>query len=476
MDEHVPLHHESIRERKLVRSIEPVSPVGVVYPAPAERNVQPASSVPPPPPRPITPSSLSTKPAMEQEEDSHRASKQAPEKHDSPLFHSPSVTPGVSSAAALSLILPHNLSRSFDQTAAQSPPNYQAPLFRKASYGSSHYANFASADPQHQAGSVPQRVSPITVHQHTQQAPATSLLNSKPMDQRSNNPFILNFNNISGCCLKTSPTSTGSPLVTSPTQQSVIVSTTTAGTASTSTSSTSGAKRTRSLLLKSTSPLQQTLNSPLQASPPQCPPVPPRLSQIHAIASSSSSSSSPCSVAPSERNGAKNPPCTDIATLSNTATSEPSTAAPTATIVAGACYVTPPTPAPIHTTEAKQTLQAMLFESVPPAGTADATGCGLSASADGAASAIRKKRDDFLRTTMKICLVVSPPSKMQMKSLSLTHLDEIERQATTPTIISNDPHIRKVGYLLALITSTFNGTRHTARGAVARAEGDEESL
>uniref|UniRef100_A0A6E8W1P8 DH domain-containing protein n=1 Tax=Anopheles coluzzii TaxID=1518534 RepID=A0A6E8W1P8_ANOCL len=31
-----------------------------------------------------------------------------------------------------------------------------------------------------------------------------------------------------------------------------------------------------------------------------------------------------------------------------------------------------------------------------------------------------------------------------MKSLSLTHLDEIERQATTPTIITNDPHVRKV--------------------------------
>ncbi|XP_049540187.1 uncharacterized protein LOC125954159 isoform X4 [Anopheles darlingi] len=32
----------------------------------------------------------------------------------------------------------------------------------------------------------------------------------------------------------------------------------------------------------------------------------------------------------------------------------------------------------------------------------------------------------------------------QMKSLSLTHLDDIERQATTPTIITNDPHLRKV--------------------------------
>ncbi|XP_049294323.1 uncharacterized protein LOC125769602 isoform X5 [Anopheles funestus] len=37
-----------------------------------------------------------------------------------------------------------------------------------------------------------------------------------------------------------------------------------------------------------------------------------------------------------------------------------------------------------------------------------------------------------------------PAKPAQMKSLSLTHLDEIERQGTTPTIITNDSHIRKV--------------------------------
>uniref|UniRef100_A0AAG5DSU3 DH domain-containing protein n=1 Tax=Anopheles atroparvus TaxID=41427 RepID=A0AAG5DSU3_ANOAO len=37
-----------------------------------------------------------------------------------------------------------------------------------------------------------------------------------------------------------------------------------------------------------------------------------------------------------------------------------------------------------------------------------------------------------------------PAKQMQMKSLSLTHLDEIERQAPTPTIITNDPHTVKV--------------------------------
>ncbi|XP_049294321.1 uncharacterized protein LOC125769602 isoform X3 [Anopheles funestus] len=36
-----------------------------------------------------------------------------------------------------------------------------------------------------------------------------------------------------------------------------------------------------------------------------------------------------------------------------------------------------------------------------------------------------------------------PAKPAQMKSLSLTHLDEIERQGTTPTIITNDSHIRK---------------------------------
>ncbi|XP_040163424.1 pleckstrin homology domain-containing family G member 5 isoform X1 [Anopheles arabiensis] len=36
-----------------------------------------------------------------------------------------------------------------------------------------------------------------------------------------------------------------------------------------------------------------------------------------------------------------------------------------------------------------------------------------------------------------------PAKQIEMKSLSLTHLDEIERQATAPTIITNDPHVRK---------------------------------
>ncbi|XP_064541065.1 uncharacterized protein LOC135430351 isoform X8 [Drosophila montana] len=40
---------------------------------------------------------------------------------------------------------------------------------------------------------------------------------------------------------------------------------------------------------------------------------------------------------------------------------------------------------------------------------------------------LRSKREEFLRATMKICLVVSPPaSKLQLKSKSLTHLDGLD--------------------------------------------------
>ncbi|XP_060655477.1 pleckstrin homology domain-containing family G member 5 isoform X5 [Drosophila nasuta] len=53
---------------------------------------------------------------------------------------------------------------------------------------------------------------------------------------------------------------------------------------------------------------------------------------------------------------------------------------------------------------------------------------------------LRTKRDEFLRATMKICLVVSPPtSKLQLKSKSLTHLDGLDtvvpchHEAAAPT-------------------------------------------
>ncbi|KAM8708406.1 hypothetical protein ACLKA7_015387 [Drosophila subpalustris] len=53
---------------------------------------------------------------------------------------------------------------------------------------------------------------------------------------------------------------------------------------------------------------------------------------------------------------------------------------------------------------------------------------------------LRTTRDEFLRATMKICLVVSPPtSKLQLKSKSLTHLDGLDtvvpchHEAAAPT-------------------------------------------
>uniref|UniRef100_A0A182KHX9 Uncharacterized protein n=1 Tax=Anopheles christyi TaxID=43041 RepID=A0A182KHX9_9DIPT len=179
------------------------------------------------------------------------------------------------SASGFSLILPQNLSRSYDQTAAQSPPkyqiyhqfsrissttqqfikrqqqqqlqqqehhqqifhhqaqqlqkqqspqtqpaspvaNYQTPLFRKASYGSSHYAHYSNVDPLTvNAGSL--AIQPNNIYHPNQ--PSHQVANA--VDQRSNNPFILNLNNISGCCLKNSPTSSGSPPATSPTDRAI---------------------------------------------------------------------------------------------------------------------------------------------------------------------------------------------------------------------------------------------------------------
>uniref|UniRef100_A0A182W3X1 DH domain-containing protein n=1 Tax=Anopheles minimus TaxID=112268 RepID=A0A182W3X1_9DIPT len=350
------------------------------------------------------------------------------------------------------------------QTQPASPvTNYQAPLFRKASYGSSHYAHYSSVDPPTVNAGISVARPTSTYHQHQ-----PSLQCSKPVDQRSNNPFILNFNNISGCCLKNSPTSSSSPSATSPTDRSAASVATcsntqpvTDGSSSTAITSfvTSGTKRTRSLMLKSTSPLQQTSrSSPAHAlSSPQGPPVPPRLSQIQSGGSVTTpnlgtATNTHPSIEPSS------------STAHCNASSSPTTV--TSSIVAGACYVTPPTPAPLSASDKNQELPSMTFGSVTPAvmSTTDPDPPTLGATpschkaptdsnrdglrnnermAEIVSNNVRKKRDDFLKTTMKICLVVSPPSKLQMKSLSLTHLDEIERQATTPTIITNDPHIRK---------------------------------
>ncbi|XP_050094288.1 uncharacterized protein LOC126576987 isoform X2 [Anopheles aquasalis] len=222
-------------------------------------------------------------------------------------------------------------------------------------------------------------------------------------------------------------------------------------------------------MLKSTSPSQHTLGSP--------PAVPPRHLH-HPPVSGPTKPAAPVplhtlATCPGGSPISKHPSTAGISTGSDTsdntalvmATTTTTTSASTAlslpdgapAIVTSTCYVTPPTPAPVGTSEARQQLPSLTFGSVTPAATGGSTslgdavkelglsggGGGGGVTTDSVKSSVRKKRDDFLKTTMKICLVVSPPSKLQMKSLSLTHLDDIERQATTPTIITNDPHLRK---------------------------------
>uniref|UniRef100_A0A6E8W0G8 DH domain-containing protein n=1 Tax=Anopheles coluzzii TaxID=1518534 RepID=A0A6E8W0G8_ANOCL len=528
MDENVQRSNESIKQRNLVHSIEQISPIRDVYSILPESNVhstgqsqtlhtQPSASSSPTHISNTSPSaatSLST--LLSPTKISQDVNLQSTSKNGA---HQETFSNSLATAtpAGFSLILPQNLNRSFDQTAAQSPPkyqiyhqfsrissttqqfiqrqqqqqlqqqeqhqqifhpqaqplqlqqspqtqpaspvtNYQTPLFRKASYGSSHYAHYSNVDPLTvNAGTLSARPN-NTYHQYQ-----TTHQCSKTVDQRSNNPFILNFNNISGCCLKNSPTSSSSPPATSPTDRSITSAPITGNPQSVTSGSSSsaitavvssGTKRTRSLLLKSTSPLQQTTHSSPShtVSSPQGPPVPPRLSHIHAIGSVS-----PANTGPTFSNHPSIDPIST--TTSSNASSE---AIVMSSIVTGTCYVTPPTPAPLITSDKHRELPSMTFGSVTPTVVSNTLPDSTTLTASGhnktptdgnesglltkemIDKSVRKKRDDFLRTTMKICLVVSPPSKLQMKSLSLTHLDEIERQATTPTIITNDPHVRKV--------------------------------
>uniref|UniRef100_A0A182X1N5 Uncharacterized protein n=1 Tax=Anopheles quadriannulatus TaxID=34691 RepID=A0A182X1N5_ANOQN len=500
MDENVQRSNESIKQRNLVHSIEQISPVRDVYSILPESNVhstgqsqtlhtQPSASSSPTHISNTSPSaatSLST--LLSPTKISQDVNLQSTSKNGA---HQETFSNSLATAttAGFSLILPQNLNRSFDQTAAQSPPkyqiyhqfsrissttqqfiqrqqqqqlqqqeqhqqifhpqaqplqlqqspqtqpaspvtNYQTPLFRKASYGSSHYAHYSNVDPLTvNAGTLSARPN-NTYHQYQ-----TTHQCSKTVDQRSNNPFILNFNNISGCCLKNSPTSSSSPPATSPTDRSITSApitgnpqSVTSGSSSSAITAvvTSGTKRTRSLLLKSTSPLQQTTHSsPSHTVPsPQGPPVPPRLSHIHAIGSVS-----PANTGPTFSNHPSIDPIST--TTSSNASSE---AIVMSSIVTGTCYVTPPTPAPLIPSDKHRELPSMTFRSVTPtvvsntlpdATTLTASGHNKTPT-DGNESglltkemmdkSVRKKRDDFLRTTMKICLVVSPPSKLQVSS------------------------------------------------------------
>uniref|UniRef100_A0A8W7Q0X7 DH domain-containing protein n=1 Tax=Anopheles coluzzii TaxID=1518534 RepID=A0A8W7Q0X7_ANOCL len=497
MDENVQRSNESIKQRNLVHSIEQISPIRDVYSILPESNVhstgqsqtlhtQPSASSSPTHISNTSPSaatSLST--LLSPTKISQDVNLQSTSKNGA---HQETFSNSLATAtpAGFSLILPQNLNRSFDQTAAQSPPkyqiyhqfsrissttqqfiqrqqqqqlqqqeqhqqifhpqaqplqlqqspqtqpaspvtNYQTPLFRKASYGSSHYAHYSNVDPLTvNAGTLSARPN-NTYHQYQ-----TTHQCSKTVDQRSNNPFILNFNNISGCCLKNSPTSSSSPPATSPTDRSITSAPITGNPQSVTSGSSSsaitavvssGTKRTRSLLLKSTSPLQQTTHSSPShtVSSPQGPPVPPRLSHIHAICSIS-----PANTGPTFSNHPSIDPIST--TTSSNASSE---AIVMSSIVTGTCYVTPPTPAPLITSDKHRELPSMTFGSVTPTVVSNTLPDSTTLTASGhnktptdgnesglltkemIDKSVRKKRDDFLRTTMKICLVVSPPSKLQ---------------------------------------------------------------
>ncbi|XP_055620276.1 pleckstrin homology domain-containing family G member 5 isoform X6 [Toxorhynchites rutilus septentrionalis] len=307
-----------------------------------------------------------------------------------------------------STISPHTLNKSFDQSLMQTPAQYQMyHQFSRTSSTTQQYIQYqqnfeqtlsTSPTNQHPATS---RKSSLT--QSTQGEPPdtrishskSSIQQSKPMDQRSNNPFILNFNNISGCCIKNSPTSSNSPCSSSPTTN---VTTTTSATIAKPTPAIP-TRRSRSLLLKSSSsqkqipPTGQSSSTPLSSTPG--PPVPPRLNK----------STTP------------------------TKDSTPLTLTSPVIITSPTSVLTPPL---IKSTNCcTPSAPSNHNEKPPPL---------LTSSSDGGTS-IQKKRDDFLKATMKICLVVSPPScKLQLKSRSLTHLDKLESLLATPNNIPNDYH------------------------------------
>ncbi|XP_058458066.1 uncharacterized protein LOC131434863 isoform X2 [Malaya genurostris] len=306
------------------------------------------------------------------------------------------------------LVSPMTSSQSFEQSMAITPTKYQ--MYHQSNRMSNSTQQFIQrqqsasqaylTSPTHQHTSLVRKASLTnTAHSETPNdtrasKPSSyyhhSLQQSKPMDQRSNNPFILNFNNISGCCLKNSPLSSNSPCTSSPTagiQTPVSTVSLTHPTPSPSVP----ARRSRSLLLKSSSPQTQSpvgqLSTP-QASTPG-PPVPPRLSKSP-TGSSTANPSTPVLTPP--------------------------------TITSTSCYVTPASS--LGSEKTPSPAVALLDDTPLSEGPSSAT-------------SVQKKRDDFLRATMKICLVVSPPSsKLQLKSRSLTHLDKLEPHATQTNIPS----------------------------------------
>ncbi|XP_062716785.1 pleckstrin homology domain-containing family G member 5 isoform X5 [Aedes albopictus] len=349
-----------------------------------------------------------------------------------------------------SLASPQTLSKSFEQAVAQSPPKYQ--IYHQFSRKSNTTQQFVQRQQQLQQ-SLSQTQLPSPTHQPsplsrkpsiTQPASTEwtdnskslgsnsssyyhhSIKQSQPMDQRSNNPFILNFTNISGCCIKNSPPSG----VASPTANPPI------NTNSSQTSATPSpsvpARRSRSLLLKSSTPLQQPHPPITQLSTPQasttCPPVPPRLSK---------------SPTPTRETA---PPSTAICPTIQTAIATTVTSASTSSTTTTSTSSSFATLATIGLVKRREVSPPALLATSSGANTPNTVEKGFTIGPPSAASAagtkdVRMKRDDFLKATMKICLVVSPPScKLQLKSRSLSHLDKLEPQITTPGNISADYH------------------------------------
>ncbi|XP_065085711.1 pleckstrin homology domain-containing family G member 5 isoform X1 [Ochlerotatus camptorhynchus] len=424
MDEHVQ-RNENKKHRKLVRSYEQISPACDILPSPTGGTTEPKQTSPSmtmvlPPTgglavNPITGSSIPTGATIQ-----------------SPKTPSPN------------LISPQTLSKSFEHAVAQSPPKYQ--MYHQFSRKSNTTQQFVQRQQQLKQ-SLSQTQLPSPTHQHSALGrkpsltqPATgvettdtrtsnpkptsyyhhSLQQSKPMDQRSNNPFILNFNNISGCCIKNSPPSSTTSCSSSPTTNPPI---TTIYSQTNSTPSPSvPARRSRSLMLKSSSPLQQPnppvsqMSTPLASTPG--PPVPPRLSK-----------------SPTPTKETAPPSTATSSTITTSTTTNVSSVITAPTITSTSCYVTlAPT---TESGKQREISPPMLLETTASSSATSSVDEGSS----GTTVNVRKKRDDFLKATMKICLVVSPPScKLQLKSRSLSHLDKIEPQITTPSNISADHH------------------------------------
>ncbi|EDS30461.1 MUC1 protein [Culex quinquefasciatus] len=399
MDEHVQ-RNENKKHRKLVRSYEQITPACDILQSPGSAT---------------SPARTSSSVTMVLSPTSGGIGANSAQVTTLALIQSPK-TPSPKVVTS-----PQSLSRSFEQAVAQSPPKYQMyHQFSRMSNTTQQYVQQRQQQLQ-QSTSHAQLASPTMHHQPlgrkaslTQPLPEPpnskpsssslyhqSLQQSKPMDQRSNNPFILNFNNISGCCMKNSPPppSSSSPSSTSPA---------TITTPQPAQTPTVPARRSRSLLLKSSSTQPPNHPPPTTAPTGQVPPVPPRLSK-----------------SPTPTKEASPSPMPTVTTTATTVLTAPTIV--TATVSCSTGTNERPVTTPVLAT-APSLVKTVADEKE-------------QQQQSSALVNVRKKRDDFLKATMKICLVVSPPScKLQLKSRSLTHLDKLEPPIATPTNISSDYH------------------------------------